>query len=97
MTDGLNVFPINVEGHEDDYLMMVNEKICPKFGSAITASLPDFETSIKTLTDEIDPALEKFLGSTIDLMTAIDMCYYLSWADMSEVKLSIDLTASIIT
>jgi hypothetical protein len=97
LTDGLNVYAINVEGHEDDFLMMVNDKICPKYGAAITTSLPAFETSIKTLTDVLYASLAVYLGSTPDLTTALNFCYYLQWADLNEIDLSIALQASDLT
>ena len=45
---GYNTFPINVQGHSDDFLMFVNADNCPKLNTAIQTAIAAYETKTKT-------------------------------------------------
>lgn len=44
--NGFNVFPINMAGADDDYLLNLNVDNCPVFSTAVEANSNDLKTAL---------------------------------------------------
>jgi hypothetical protein len=95
---GFNTFPINVQGHEDDYLLHTDGNNCPKFNASLIAAWPAFEIKTQTNFKDFLARLNQLFGTTMDVKTALYACDYLSWAYYHDIDLTFSyMTADVTT
>ena len=92
---GFNTFPINVQGHEDDFLLHTDCQNCPKFNASFTAGWPDFEKKTKATYATFLTRLSTLFGSPMDTVSqAMNACEYLAWAYYHDIALTFAFTDS---
>jgi hypothetical protein len=94
--NGFNTFPINVQGHEDDYLLHLDGMNCPKFNQSLTQAWPGYESKAKTQYATFLTRLgQQFgTGSSMEIRDALNACDYLSWAYYHDIQLTFDFTVA---
>lgn len=96
---GFNTFPINVQGHEDDYLLHSDGNNCPKINASLTQAWPAFEAkTLITYKDFLARLGQLFgSGSSLGIRDAISACEYLEWAYYHDIDLQFQYLNSDIT
>ena len=92
--NGFNTFPINVQGHEDDYLLHLDGMNCPKFNQSLTQAWPGYESKAKTQFATFLARLGQLFGtgSSMEIRDALNACDYLSWAYYHDIGLTFDFS-----
>ena len=92
--NGFNTFPINVQGHEDDFLLHLDGMNCPKFNQSLAQAWPAFETKAKTQYATFLARLGQLYGtgSSMEIRGALDACEYLTWSYYHDIALTFDFT-----
>jgi hypothetical protein len=87
---GFNTFPINVQGHEDDYLLHADGANCPKLNKTLTAQWPAYEAKAlndyKTFLQRLGTTLFN-TGASFGVKDGINACDYLLWAYYHDIDL----------
>jgi hypothetical protein len=89
LINGFNTFPINVQGHEDDYMLHLDGNNCPKFNSSYTQAWPSYQAQAKTTYKDFLARLTTLFGSQqMEIPDALNACDYLSWAYYHDIDLT---------